>query len=125
MDKTKSKIHTLPNLKDNRKQLRRSLTPAEARLWLALKNSQLQNRKFIRQHSIENYIADFYCASEKLVVELDGQVHFNVIASANDAERDLRLRELGIRVIRFENKLVFNDIEGLLREIVACFNDGK
>ncbi len=125
MNKPNTKIHTLPHLKDNRKQLRKSLTPAEARLWVALKNSQLHNRKFIRQHSIRNYIVDFYCASEKLVVELDGQVHFNAIASTNDAERDLRLRELGIRVIRFENKLVFNNLDGVLRGIANCFSDGQ
>jgi len=85
-----NKIHTLPHLKDFRRQLRSSLTPAEAALWNALKNRQLRNRKFIRQHSIENYIVDFYCASEQLVIELDGQVHFNVVAAQNDLARSLR-----------------------------------
>jgi len=53
------KIHTLPVLREKRTTLRKTLTPAEASLWLALKNSQLQGRKFIRQHSIEFYVADF------------------------------------------------------------------
>jgi very-short-patch-repair endonuclease len=50
------KLHSLPILKEKRATLRKNLTPAEAKLWTSLKNSQLQNRKFIRQHSIEKYI---------------------------------------------------------------------
>ena len=62
-------------LEPRRKKLRRNLTPAEAFLWTVLKNSNLAGRKFRRQHSVGNYILDFYCDSEKLVVELDGEVH--------------------------------------------------
>ena len=115
------KIHSLLPLKENRKNLRNNLTPAEAKLWSALKDKQLWGRKFRRQHSIENYIVDFYCADEKLIVELDGQVHFNSAASEDDLVRTKRLNHLGFRVVRFENKLVFEDMDGVLREIASQF----
>jgi len=119
------KLHSLPILKEKRKALRKNLTPAEATLWTALKNSQLQNRKFIRQHSIEHYIADFYCPTEKLIVELDGQVHFDSAAAEYDAQRTKRLNELGFTVVRFENKLVFQDMPSVLNHIVSHFKPQK
>ena len=115
------KIHTLNFLKDKRTNLRRNLTPAEAKLWSCLKNSQLHDRKFIRQHSIENYIADFYCAAERLIVELDGQGHFNAETFEYDTQRTRRLNDLGFTVVRFENKLVFESLDWVLEEIAAHF----
>ncbi len=117
------KIHSLPTLKEKRTTLRKTLTPAEARLWSELKNSQHQNRKFIRQHSIEKYIVDFYCPGEKLIVELDGQVHFNDEAFEYDTRRTKRLNELGFKVIRFENKFVFQQLEWVLSEIASHFKN--
>jgi hypothetical protein len=58
------KIHNITNLRENRKQLRSSLTPAEAKLWSLLKNSQIENKKFRRQHSVGPYVLDFYCVFE-------------------------------------------------------------
>jgi very-short-patch-repair endonuclease len=72
----KEKIHNVKQLKERRKQLRNSLTSAEAKLWGLLKDSQLENRKFRRQHSVGPYILDFYCPSEKLCIELDGEIHY-------------------------------------------------
>ena len=115
------KIHSLLILKEKRTTLRNNLTPAEAALWSALKNKQLKGRKFIRQHSIEKYIADFYCPSENLIVELDGQVHFNDVAAENDAIRENRLKELGFTIVRFENKLVFQYLPEVLEEIASHF----
>lgn len=119
---TNKKIHTLPHLKENRKQLRKNLTPAEATLWNFLKNKQLKNRKFIRQHSIDNYIADFYCSAEKLIIELDGQGHFISGAGNYDNIRDEKLKQLGYKVIRFENKAIFHNIQAVLAEIASHFN---
>lgn len=59
----KYEIHNLPHLKTNRQELRKNQTSAEEILWQLLRKEQLQSRKFRRQHSIENYIVDFYCAS--------------------------------------------------------------
>jgi very-short-patch-repair endonuclease len=62
-------------LKFFRSSLRNKSTSAEAELWNILKSKKLNARKFRRQHSIGNYIVDFFCASEKLVIELDGNPH--------------------------------------------------
>ncbi len=112
----------LPHLKLYRNQLRNNLTPAEAKLWSLLKNSQLENRKFRRQHSVGNYILDFYCPSEKLAVELDGQGHFESPQIEYDIARDLYLKSVGITVLRFENKLVFEQTEFVLAAIVGGFS---
>ena len=65
------------NLRDRRKKLRNNPTQAEGFLWGYLKNSQLEGRKFRRQSSINNFIVDFYCPEESLVIELDGDFHFD------------------------------------------------
>ena len=119
----KDQIKNVGYLKDHRKELRNNLTPAEAALWNILKNNQLKGRKFRRQHSIENYIVDFFCPSEKLIIELDGQVHFNNNASFGDADRDARLAELGYVVLRFENKDVFKSEEWVIAEIEKHFKE--
>jgi very-short-patch-repair endonuclease len=65
MRDTDQKIHNAQGLKETRKELRNSLTPAEAKLWSLLNNSQLENRKFRRQHSAGPYVLDSYCPSER------------------------------------------------------------
>ncbi|WP_439651153.1 endonuclease domain-containing protein [Pontibacter harenae] len=82
----------------------------------------MANRKFRRQHSVGNFILDFYCPSEHLAIELDGQVHQHAAAEQADIERDQALQELGIKVIRFENKEVFNNLQAVLHEISGCFS---
>ena len=105
----------------NRKQLRNNSTVAEAVLWTRLKGSQLEGRKFRRQYSVEKYILDFYCPAEKLAVELDGAGHFTIEGSRYDDERELVLKEFGIRTLRYENKLIFNNIESVLEDIKSHF----
>ena len=104
-----------------RTKLRQSLTPAEATLWRSLQRSQLDDRKFRRQHSVGNYILDFYCPAERLAIELDGEVHRNEIAELRDYERKLFLNYYGIKVIRFENFLVFDEMEYVLTGIRSFF----
>ncbi|MCM8569491.1 endonuclease domain-containing protein [Gramella jeungdoensis] len=117
------RIHNKKYLEPYRKKLRKSPTPAEAFLWKCLQNRRLGGRKFRRQHSIENYIADFYCPEERLVVELDGQGHYNELAHESDSNRTQDLNNLGIRVVRFENKLVFENLEQVLQEIKDNFRN--
>lgn len=57
--------------------LRKIMTPAEKKLWQFLKNRQLNGLRFRRQHPISIFIADFYCHSAKLIVELDGEIHLD------------------------------------------------
>ncbi|GGG54969.1 hypothetical protein GCM10011414_26030 [Croceivirga lutea] len=104
-----------------RKELRKNLTPAEAFLWKHLKAKQLGGKRFQKQHSIGTYIVDFYCASEKLVIELDGEVHNNPVAEAYDEKRTEFIASLGITVIRFENEMVFKHLSSVLAEIEANF----
>jgi very-short-patch-repair endonuclease len=115
------KIHTRRELKGYRKTLRENLTPAEAFLWNFLKARKLEGKRFTRQHSIGNYIVDFYCASEKLIIELDGEVHLNSAAEENDLKRTEYLQGLGFKIIRFENKMVFDFLPSVLKEITDNF----
>lgn len=117
--KSMPQIHNKQPLKSRRKQLRSSLTPAEAALWKSLQRSQVNGKKFRRQHSVGNYILDFYCPECRLAVELDGQGHFNSMASEYDYRRSEYLQKLNIRVLRFENRLVFENLEGVLRMITG------
>ena len=115
------RLHNKPRLVDRRKKLRRNLTPAEATLWRRLKKAKLSGRKFRRQHSVGYYILDFFCVEERLAVELDGEFHRNEQAEAYDYKRKLFLNEAGIKVIRFENSLVFEDIDYVARQIESFF----
>ena len=114
-------LNNLKTLKPKRKYLRNHSTSAEATLWNYLKNSQLEGRKFRRQHSIEFYILDFYCPFEKLNIELDGQEHFEGYGLVQDEKRDEFLKSLNVKVLRFENKQVFENIDWVLNEIKRHF----
>ncbi|HNN00875.1 MAG TPA: DUF559 domain-containing protein [Turneriella sp.] len=113
------RLNNLRILHQRRKELRKRLTPAEASLWNHLKNSQLEGMKFRRQHSVGRYILDFYCVAAKLAIELDGAVHNSAEAKLRDKERDAFLLSLEIKVLRFENKRVFDDLDAVLAEIRA------
>ena len=115
------RLHNLKRLMPRRRELRTSLTPAEARLWKHLKDSQLFGRKFRRQHSAGMYILDFYCPSEKLAIELDGASHDCDAAQLYDRQRDEFLRSAGIRVLRFRNDDVLRNLDGVLSEIRGHF----
>ena len=113
--------HNQKRLLATRKKLRGAMTPAEARLWTYLKSGQLNGRKFRCQHSIGSYVLDFYCPGEKLAVELDGESHAGPIAAAHDAKRTAYLQAQGIEVLRFENRVVWEMPEALLKRIRECF----
>ncbi|MFW5766795.1 MAG: DUF7149 domain-containing protein [Bacteroidota bacterium] len=115
------KLNNLPYLKTFRKNLRKNMTPAEATLWKTLQGKKFEGRKFRRQHSIGNYIVDFYCPSEKLAIELDGEVHNTPEAKEYDRERDLFLKYFGVTVLRFENRMVFENQETVLEIIKGEF----
>jgi len=116
-----TQLNNIKVLKDFRKELRINLTPAEAVLWKYLKGKQLEGLKFRRQHSIGFYILDFYCPAEKLAIELDGAHHYTSAGIAYDEERTIFLNSLGIQVIRFENKEVFEFTSEVIERIRNCF----
>ena len=117
----KCKIHNKKELEAFRKKLRSHGTSAEAFLWVYLQQRKLEGRKFRRQHSIANFIVDFYCAEEKLIIELDGLYHMNPTAEEKDAARTEKIEELGFKVIRFENRSVFDNLDWVLGEIKSSF----
>jgi very-short-patch-repair endonuclease len=106
-----------------RKNLRNNSTSAEATLWKLIKNLQLSDRKFRRQHGLGNYIVDFYCPTERLIVELDGDSHGEYIMIEEDIKREVYLKKLGYRIIRFENREIFQNPEYVIEEIKKCFNN--
>ena len=121
MPRDVKKIHNEKRLKIIRRSLRNESTSAEATLWQGLKKRQLRGRKFRRQHSIGSYVVDFYCPTEKLAIELDGEVHNDSLREEYDVEREVYLRRQGIRIVRFENKDVFEDVGVVLEEITKHF----
>ncbi|MBU0489423.1 MAG: endonuclease domain-containing protein [Bacteroidetes bacterium] len=112
-----TQLYNMSHLAETRKVLRKNMTPAELVLWEMLKEKKLLGRKFRRQFSIGNYIADFYCTTEKLIIELDGQQHFTKEGVEKDKERDKFLAELGMKVLRFENKEVLDNLTEVLKKI--------
>lgn len=93
------------------RELRQKQTPAEDLLWELLRDRQLCDAKFRRQHQIGDYICDFYCHEAKLVVECDGDPHEKPDQIKHDADRDKWLRAQGLNVLRFKNARVLTDTE--------------
>jgi very-short-patch-repair endonuclease len=101
------------------KELRKVQTLAEQALWCKLRNRGLNGLKFRRQHPIGPFVADFYCAQHRIVIELDGGVHRGQIEQ--DAERTAQLAIYGYQVLRLQNEELERDLEGVLNKIAeAC-----
>jgi very-short-patch-repair endonuclease len=115
-------INNRPEFKDFRKKLRNNMTSAEVSLWILIKGKQLEGRKFRRQFSVEKYVLDFYCHAEKLAIELDGAGHFTEAGLEYDQKRTAFLNSQGIKVIRFENKEIFESTVNVLEVIKSNFS---
>lgn len=98
------------------KRLRNNVTDTEMLLWGNLKN-RFPGMKFRRQHPISIYIADFYCHAAKMVIEIDGSIHNLPEIRENDIERQSDLENLGLRVLRFSNDEILNQMEWVLQII--------
>ena len=118
-------LHNLSSTKQMRRKLRAALTPAEAALWRALQKSQVHNRKFRRQHSVGPYVVDFYCPAEKLVIELDGAAHDSPGAVMSDEKRTAFLISAGLKILRIENRHVFENLDGVIEQIAQQFRRGR
>jgi very-short-patch-repair endonuclease len=99
------------------REMRKEPTEAESILWSNLRNRKLKNLKFRRQQPIEGFIIDFYCESARLGVEVDGEIHLNEEQRNFDQQRTEYLAEFGIRIVRFKNDDVINDIKKVLNII--------
>ena len=105
-----------PNMLRIAREMRRPMSPMEARLWFRLRNRQL-GYKFRRQEVIGEFIVDFVCPSVRLIVELDGVLH--EISKEKDANRTVRLEMQEYKVIRFTNREVADNVEAVLETIVS------
>ncbi|WP_082889567.1 endonuclease domain-containing protein [Methylomonas koyamae] len=117
MAKSEETIFNRPQYRGRRVELRKNPTEPEKRFWQAVRGKQL-GVKFRRQHGIGHYIVDFYCPEWQLVVELDGDSHFHPEAQTADTERDGYLQSLGLRVLRFTNQEVMQNLEGVLMKVM-------
>ncbi len=105
-----------PQLRKNAQKLRREMTKEERRLWYDfLKQLPLTVN---RQKVIGRYIVDFYCASAKLVIELDGSQHYESEGTVSDWERDYALNQLGITVVRYSNSDINRNFDGVCADLL-------
>lgn len=110
------------SVKQIARYLRQRQTPAESIFWEVVRNRRLNGKKFLRQHPIvfeisnekRFFIADFYCAEQKLVIELDGKIHER--QKDYDEMRTWIIDKLGCKVIRFNNEEILQDVEQVKRE---------
>lgn len=114
-------IHNKRSLLEIRRRLRKDSSQAEDFLWQQLRNGKLNGLKFKRQHSIGNYIVDFYCASKRLIIEADGRVHQEFEQGEKDRSRDQNLTEMEFRVHRFTNDEILFNIDFVKEEILKYF----
>ena len=105
------------------RELRQPQTRAEAILWMRLRNQLLCGFKFRRQHPIDRFIVDFYCASSKLVIEIDGDSHVQQIEY--DEARTRWLSNAGYRVVRFTNQDVYSNLDAVLEAILRECQQGR
>ncbi len=96
------------------------MTDAENKLWLKLRRKQLKGHPFYRQKIIGKYIVDFYCPKANLVIELDGGQHYSETGRSKDKERDDVLRGMGIKVLRYSDREVFENMDGVMQGIWSC-----
>ena len=113
-----------PDIYQRAARMRRRMTPPEARLWSCLKGHKLGGYKFGRQHPIGPYILDFYCASAKLALEVDGARHDSPEQMAYDRRRTAWLAQQGVSVVRFPASSIRDNLGGVLQGILARI-DGR
>ena len=106
-----------PSAKSFRRELRRNATPQEVMLWGRLRGDRMPGTKWRRQYSVGPFIADFYLPEKRIVIELDGNQHYEDDAPDYDARRSKFLQEYGCTVLRFTNTDINTNIEGVLDAI--------
>lgn len=104
-------------IKELARDLRKKMTPCEKIMWHQLRNKRFKGLKFVRQFPIERYIVDFYCHDKKLIIEVDGEIHNDVERKAYDSAREEFFAASELRVVRFNNHDIENDLGRILREL--------
>ena len=116
-------IYNKKIFKDRRRELRKNLTLSEKILWQYLNARKVKGQKFFRQYSIGPYIVDFYCPKTRLVIELDGESHLPEDQQEYDIERTRYLNGHNIKVIRFWNDEIINDIDNVILQITNAIRN--
>jgi len=98
--------------------LRNNMTKAEKILWEELKKKEIFKARWKRQHPIDIFIVDFYCHKFKLAIEVDGEIHLNEEIQEHDDGREYEIEKYGIKILRFTNKEIFEDIESVKNSIL-------
>ncbi len=106
-----------PHIFEKAKMLRKDMTGAELKLWEKLKGKKMLGLRFRPQHPIDIFIADFYCHPLKLVIEIDGGIHNSTDQKEYDFGREGELENWGIKVIRFTNEEVENEMNRVLEDV--------
>ncbi|MGB8681464.1 MAG: DUF559 domain-containing protein [Candidatus Binatus sp.] len=121
-----TKITSHQNVRPNKlafaKKLRGEMTPAERRLWAALRRNAVDGFHFRRQQVISGYIVDFYCDAAKLAIELDGSAHED--QEKYDEIRDQAISRLGVRILRISN-VAMVDVESAIEFIRDALHAGE
>ena len=106
-----------PKLKKLARELRKNMTLGENLLWRHLRNKQILGFDFDRQKPIDEFIIDFYCKELKLAIEIDGYSHDIPQINIKDKTRQKHLEKLGINFLRFTEREVYTNLEGVLLAI--------
>ncbi len=109
-------------LKKYSRKLREGTTDAERLVWSRIRRKQLKGYQFYRQKTIGNYIVDFYCPKANLIIELDGGQHYSDEGIAKDGKRDAYMVSLGLKVLRFSDRDVFRNLNGIIEKIWEGLN---
>ena len=104
-------------LKKYSRSLRSNMTDAEILLWSKIRRKAIAGHQFYRQKIIGDYIVDFYCHSGKLVIEVDGGQHYEPEGKRKDALRDEYMAELGLKVLRFSDREVLENLDVVVEVI--------
>ena len=99
------------------RDLRNNMTDAEQCLWQRLRRKQILGLQFYRQKPILNFIVDFYCSAANLVIECDGGQHYTEDGRSADQARDQALGQLGLSVLRFDNRQILTEIDAVIELI--------
>ena len=110
-------VHYDKELRKLSQKLRRGATDAERHLWSRLRGKQLKGLQFYRQKVLGRYIVDFYCPKVRLVIELDGGQHYEEAGRERDHLRDEALKEIGLTILRFSDREVFENTSAVMEKI--------
>ena len=105
------------HLKKYSRRLRKEMTDAERLLWSKIRGKQVKGFQVYRQKPIGRFVVDFYCPKSKLVIELDGGQHYSEVIQAKDESRDRYMESVGLKVLRFSDTEVFENLPGVIEEI--------